>query len=355
MIPSSQHLAGLDAGLGLSADQLAMAILRAGVQSVNQESKTDETTVDLEPVLETERTALADPRPASSELSRRGAVEANIILIAHPHDGMLGTRYRLPPHGRLSIGRSSTADISMPEVQSLSRQHARLNHLGAEVEVEDLRSTNGTFVNDHRLSAPQTLKSGDRFQLGAAHFKFLHEKDPEHAYFEAIYQMVMTDGLTQAHNKRKLDEELSREVARAQRHERPLSLILFDIDHFKRVNDTYGHLCGDFVLQQIARRPSEYLRPEQVFARAGGEEFVVLSPEMDVEGSLELAEKLRARFESEAFLYSELLVHVTCSFGIAGLTAGMRHSHDLYEAADRAMYMSKREGRNRVSCSPPPA
>lgn len=340
-------------GLGHSTDQLSFAILRAGVQSVNRESKTDETTVDLDSVLEMERTALADPQPSSSELSRRGAVEANIILIAHPNDEMLGTRYRLPPHGRLSIGRSSTADISMPEVQSLSRHHARLNHLGAEVEVEDLRSTNGTFVNDRRLSVPRSLKSGDRFQLGAAHFKFLHEKDPEHAYFEAIYQMVMTDGLTQAYNKRKLDEELTREVARASRHERPLSMILFDIDHFKKVNDTYGHLCGDFVLQQIARRASEYLRPEQVFARAGGEEFVVLSPEMGIEGSVDLAEKLRARFESETFLYSELSVSITCSFGVAGLTAPMRHPHELYEAADRAMYLSKRGGRNRVSCSPP--
>ncbi|MCP3958248.1 MAG: GGDEF domain-containing protein [bacterium] len=320
---------------------------------MNRESKTDETTVDLDSVLEMERTALADPRPATGEVDGHGAVEANLILIAHPHDEMLGTRYRLPPRGKLTIGRSSTADISMPEVQSMSRNHARLNHLGAVVELEDLRSTNGTFVNDRRVISPRSLGSGDRFQLGAAHFKFLHEQDPEHAYFEAIYQLVMTDGLTQAFNKRKLEEELMREFARAQRHERPLSLILFDIDRFKAVNDTYGHLCGDFVLQEIARRTFEHLRPEQVFARAGGEEFVVVSPEMELAGSLDLAEKLRARFESEPFRYAELEVPITCSFGVAVLTPEMEYSAELYEAADRAMYASKGDGRNQVTSSQP--
>ena len=340
-----------DPGAGRSCPE---AVFPAGAYELNRENRTDEATVDLDSVQEMERTALAEPRAAASDLAR-SAVEANIILIAHPHDEMLGSRYRLPPLGRLSIGRSSSADISMPEVQSLSRLHARLNHRGAVIELEDLQSTNGTYVNDQRLREPRELHSGDRFQLGAAHFKFLHEQDPEHAYFEAIYQMVMTDGLTQAFNKRKLEEEMEREMARAVRHGRPLSLILFDIDRFKEVNDTYGHLCGDSVLQQIARRTSEHLRPEQVFARAGGEEFVILSPEMGVEDSLELAEKLRARFAEAAFRYAELELEITCSFGVASLREGMKHPHELYEAADRAMYRSKRAGRNQVSAAAPPA
>ncbi len=322
---------------------------------MTRESKTDETTVDLDSVVEMEHTALAEPQFEPEAPAGRGAVEANIILIAHPEDDMLGTRYRLPPLGRLSIGRSATADISMPEVQSMSRHHARLHHRGDEVQIEDLGSTNGTWVNDLRVRSRQVLRSGDRFQLGAAHFKFLHEQDPEHAYFEAIHQLVMTDGLTQVYNKRKLEEELAREVARAQRHDRPLSLILFDLDNFKEINDTYGHLCGDFVLQQVARRTARHLRPEQVFARAGGEEFAVLSPEVGVEGSLELAEKLRSRFEGESFRYGELDVRVTCSFGVAGLEPEMEHPHELFEAADRAMYSSKRSGRNRVTRSTPAA
>ncbi len=314
--------------------------------------KTNETTVDLDTILELESTVLNDPASAGAD-GRQGAVEANIILIAHPREDMLGTRYRLRPDGLLSIGRSSSATISMPEVQSLSRHHAQLHHRGVMVEIEDLESTNGTYVNDRLISSSQLLRSSDRFQLGAVHFKFLHEQDPEHAFHEAIYHLVMTDGLTQAYNKRKLVEELEREFARAHRHQRPLSLILFDIDHFKQVNDTHGHLCGDYILQQIARRTSEHLRPEQVFARAGGEEFVILSPEIGIDGTLELAEKLRALFEAETFRYGELEVGITCSFGVAMLSPRMEQAAELYEAADRSMYRSKGEGRNRVSCYSP--
>ncbi len=328
-----------------------MPVHRVEVESVSREKQTSETTVDLDSVAELERTALATRLPGSD--GGRAAIEANLILIAHPEDEMLGTRYRLRPRAHLSIGRSSSADISMPELQSLSRHHARLYHRGAMVEIEDLRSTNGSFVNDRRIPSSQVLRSGDRFQLGAAHFKFLHEQDPEHAYHEAIHHLVVTDGLTQAYNKRKFDEELTREFARADRHQRPLSLVLFDIDHFKLVNDTHGHLCGDFILQQIARHTSEHLRPEQVFARVGGEEFVILSPEISIEGSFQLAEKLRALFEAEIFRYGELEVRITCSFGVVALEPGMEQAHELYEAADRSMYRSKRGGRNQVSCSSP--
>ncbi len=314
------------------------------------EPSTDESTVDLDSVIEQDHTTHHGFEPSTGRRGRTGLpVEANVILIAHPDETMLGTRYRLPPQAVLEIGRSSATDISMPGVQSLSRRHARLNHLGRAVEIEDLGSTNGTYVNDAQISASKPLASGDRFQLGAAHFKFLHEQDPEHAYHEAIYQLVMRDGLTQIYNKRKFHEELEREVLRAVRHRRPLSLILFDIDHFKEVNDSYGHLCGDFVLQQIARQAGGYLRPEQVFARAGGEEFVILSPEIDQAGALKLAEQLRLRVASETYSYLEFEVHITCSFGVAVLLPEMDSGEDLYEAADRAMYQSKNDGRNRVS------
>jgi diguanylate cyclase (GGDEF)-like protein len=313
----------------------------------------DETTVDLDSV-EASQTTHYDPVLAEIAAFRpTPGVEANIILIAHPEEQMLGRRYRLPAHGKLEIGRSSTADISMPHVHSLSRSHARLNHFGDVVEIEDLGSTNGTYVNDQPIDGRRALKSGDRFQLGAAHFKFLHEEDPEHAYHEAIYQLVMCDGLTQIYNRRKFDEELRREFGRARRHGRPLSLIHFDIDHFKQINDSYGHLCGDAVLQKIARRVTKRLRPEQVFARAGGEEFVILSPEMELAGAEELAEKLCRRIAEEVFRYAELEVEVTCSFGVAALGAGMKRPRELYAAADRAMYVAKREGRNRVSRAAP--
>ncbi|HXO21803.1 MAG TPA: GGDEF domain-containing protein [Thermoanaerobaculia bacterium] len=275
-------------------------------------------------------------------------VEADIILIAHPESQRLGSRYRLSPGSSLEIGRSAAVGISLPEVMSISRKHARLRYLGAAVTVEDLGSTNGTYVNGIPVRARTTLRSGDRFQTAAVHFKFLHEQDVESAYHLAIYELVARDGLTEIYNKRKFDEELAREFARAVRHERPLSLVIFDLDDFKQVNDTYGHLCGDFVLKQIASLTRELLRPEQVFARVGGDEFVILAPETAGQGAEALAWKLRDRVAALDYRYGEAKIPVTCSFGVAELQGGMKIPHDLYQSADRALFQSKRSGRNRV-------
>jgi len=136
--------------------------------------------------------------------------EAAVILIAHPENRRLGARFRVTPGALLEIGRSSTAAISLPEVPSLSRTHARLRFAGGRVSIEDLGSRNGTFVNDRSVRGNVELKSGDRFQLGAVHFKFLHERDVEHAYYEAIYEMVARDGLTGVFNRRKFFEEATR-------------------------------------------------------------------------------------------------------------------------------------------------
>jgi diguanylate cyclase (GGDEF)-like protein len=262
---------------------------------------------------------------------------------------MLGTRFRLRPGSVIEIGRSPSAEISLPEVLSISRQHARLEHQGAKVVVEDLGSTNGTYVNDRLIQKGQQLHSGDRFQVGAVHFKFLHEADVENAYHLAIYDLVARDGLTEIFNKRKFEEEIEREVARASRYARPLTLILFDIDLFKGVNDTFGHLCGDYVLKQVAERVRAQLRAEQVFARVGGEEFVILCPETGADNGGRLAEKLRERIASEPIEYAGFQVAVTCSFGCAELSRDMRDSAALYAAADRALYESKQNGRNRVT------
>ena len=313
-----------------------------------EKNSTDETTVDLGS-LTGEETVFAQTPEAKSDSP--GLFDADIILISHPDPAMLGRRFRLPPHNSLHIGRSSSADVSLPNVQSMSRLHARLRHQGHVVEIEDLRSTNGTYVNDVRLEMPSILRSGDRFRVGAAHFKFLHEEDPEQAYHEAL----MSDGLTRAFNKRKFDEEMLREFERARRHDRPLSLVLFDLDHFKRVNDTHGHRCGDTVLEQIAALTTARLRPEQIFARVGGEEFGILSPETGIEGAETLAEKLRHDIEGFEIEHGELRVQVTCSFGVAVLTEEMWRPEDLYDAADQALYLSKNGGRNRVSRFRPPS
>jgi diguanylate cyclase (GGDEF)-like protein len=274
--------------------------------------------------------------------------EANIILIAHPQGLGLGTRYRFRPGSSVVLGRAKNVDVSLPEVSAISRKHASLSYRIESVILEDLGSTNGTFVNDIRIEQPTVLKSGDRFQIGAVHFKFLQERDVENAYFQAIHEMMVRDGLTQISNKRKFEDEAVREVARARRYGRPLSLLLFDVDRFKAINDERGHLCGDFVLKEVVRLVSDFFRKEQVFARVGGDEFAVLTPEARIEGASKLGERLRNRVANHDFEYGGNSFRVTCSFGIAELSPEMKSPQELYEAADRALYAAKRAGRDRV-------
>jgi two-component system cell cycle response regulator len=277
-----------------------------------------------------------------------GLSEADVILIAHPESQRLGTRYRLSPGASIEVGRSPSVGISLPEVMSISRKHARLRYVGALVTLEDLESTNGTFVNGKPVQGRAVLRSGDRFQTAAVHFKFLHERDVESAYHLAIYELVARDGLTEIFNKRKYEEEMQREFARARRHVRNLGLILFDVDQFKRINDSYGHLCGDFVLKKIASTAREIARPEDVLARVGGDEFAILLPETGLDGARALAERLRDKIEALDHRYGDCEVEVHCTYGIAVLTSGMQGPQDLYEAADQALLTAKREGRNRI-------
>jgi len=277
--------------------------------------------------------------------------EANIILISHPQNKHIGRRFRLAAGKALEIGRSPQAEVSLLDVPSISRNHARLEYQRGVVVLRDLQSTNGTAVNDRLIDRPTVLRSGDRFQVGAVHFKFLHERDVERAYHDAIFELVIRDGLTGAFNKRKFDEEMEREFARAKRYGRAFSLIFVDIDLFKSVNDNHGHLAGDFVLQQVAGRMQRSLRVEQILARIGGEEFGILCPETDAAGAAEVAEKLRARVSEAPYRSGSgsLSIPVTCSFGVAATTEATATPADLCRAADQALYTSKEEGRNRVT------
>lgn len=246
----------------------------------------------------------------------------------------------------MTIGRDQSNHIVINS-DSVSRKHARLSLEGSKRIVTDLQSTNGTYVNSRQILS-QELEKGDQIKIGDTIFKYLVGNDVESAYHEEIYRMTIKDGLTEIYNKRYFLEALEREISRSQRYRRPLSMLIFDVDHFKRINDTYGHLAGDYVLQALAKLISTRSRREEIFARYGGEEFAILLPETTVEGALELADQLRMRVESYKFVFEAEEIPITVSIGVTATDGDPISPHELIQRADTKLYQAKGEGRNCV-------
>jgi len=269
-----------------------------------------------------------------------------LVVIYTTEKALLGKRFVLEA-SPLKIGRGPDNHIVL-EGDSVSRRHAHLERRGQQGWFAvDNRSTNGTYVNEDQIPGEVQLENGDRIKVGPTILKFLSGADAEAKYHEEIYRMTIIDGLTQIHNKRFLQEALERDVMRARRHSRDLCILMFDIDHFKTINDKYGHLAGDYVLRELARIVSERIRRDEVFARYGGEEFAVILPETSLEGAQQLAEILRQRVEQHPFQFQNEPIAVTISMGAALLTEEMTGT-DVVTAADVKLYEAKNGGRNRV-------
>ncbi|HYP87450.1 MAG TPA: GGDEF domain-containing protein [Polyangiaceae bacterium] len=271
-----------------------------------------------------------------------------LVVIYTAEPGLLGKRFVLDK-SPTRVGRGADSQIVL-EGDSVSRRHAHLERRAGAWYVVDDGSTNGTYVNEEQIAREQLLVNGDRIKIGPSILKFLSGADAEAKYHEEIYRMTIVDGLTQIHNKRALFEALEKELMRARRYDRDLSLLMFDIDFFKRINDQYGHLAGDHVLRELARIVQERIRREEVFARYGGEEFVILLPETPLPGAAALAESLRARVANHAFVFQGERIPVTVSIGTALLGENDKVAADLIQRADEKLYEAKRGGRNRV-CS----
>ena len=261
----------------------------------------------------------------------------------------IGRRYSLDKH-EMILGRSVSAHVQIDQ-ESASRQHAKIGVNGVAVRIDDLSSTNGTWVNDQRIDNCE-LRDGDLVRIGQTIFKFLSGNNIENKYHEEIYHLTTIDGLTQAYNKRYFVEAMERELNRAQRYNRVISLVLFDIDHFKKINDKYGHLAGDYVLRELGRLIGDNLRREDIFARYGGEEFAIILPEIDRDGAFLVCEKLRQLVEEHRFAFNADAIGVTISLGIHTLEPAvqMLSVADFIAASDHQLYEAKNGGRNRV-CS----
>lgn len=275
---------------------------------------------------------------------KRGKGNACIVVIYGPE---LGRRAELS-RNTFEIGRSQKCDLPIDE-ESVSRHHARVSFSGGGWVIEDLGSTNGTYVRDLRTNGRRALRHGDQIKVGRSILKFMAGDDLETNYHEEIYRLMTVDALTQTWNKRYFEETLVREHGRSLRYKRELSLVVFDIDKFKGINDTHGHVGGDQVLAQLCAAVKAKLRAQDIFARIGGEEFAVLLPEVPVLGARITAEKIRRIVEGAPLSVLDKTVHVTISLGIATLGNGAETAEDLQRVAGERLYEAKKGGRNRVA------
>ena len=280
-----------------------------------------------------------------SKISERAVSRAAAMVVIHGED--LGRKFDLTSEETL-IGRSSKAEIQVDQ-DSVSRHHAKLRLDGTRITVEDMGSTNGTIVNDEHIDDVLRLRNGDLVKIGRTVFKFIASNNIEAAYHDEIYRMTTVDGLTQVFNRRYFEDAIERELSRSRRYTRPLSLVLLDIDHFKKINDTYGHLAGDAVLKEVALTVRSRTRREDVFARFGGEEFALLLPEVDSKGAAHLAEKARKLIERHTFTFDGEDITVTMSAGVATLLKKNESPNELIKRADEKLYEAKGAGRNRVA------
>jgi len=246
------------------------------------------------------------------------------------------------------IGRQPTNGVVVDD-EGISRTHARIVVEDGRYFIEDLGSSNGTFVNGERIDrAP--IFDGVVLQLGPhVYFRFSITDENQVRILRQLYESSVRDSLTGAYNRHYFAERLTAELAYATRHRGDAAVLLFDLDHFKKINDTYGHLAGDAVLKNVAAEATRLLRTEDVFARWGGEEFIVLLRGIPLSGAVRAGERLRQAIEALRTTLDGRVIAATASIGCASTACPERlDSTTLIAVADRRLYAAKRAGRNRV-------
>jgi diguanylate cyclase (GGDEF)-like protein len=296
------------------------------------------------------------PEARTMEVSLRGTEAGGVAIAPQVVDRAVLLRMDGVQAGQIigleqwpfTVGRHPTNQLRIDE-DSISRFHARIIRNGDEFTIEDLGSRNGTFVASKRVTRAK-LEHDSWLQFGPrVSFRFSMTDLREERLLRKLYESSTRDALTGAYNRLHFEERLRAEVAYATRHRSQASLVIIDLDHFKRVNDTYGHPAGDAVLKATVDACQRALRAEDVFARMGGEEFVVVLRNIELKGATRLAERLCASVSSLAIEHEGQTLKVTLSAGAASLACCQQPTpSELISIADRRLYLAKQRGRNRV-------
>lgn len=275
-----------------------------------------------------------------------------LLFSGLPESPEMGRRYDLAGKEEWILGSDLKDDIQL-DSSVASRKHARLYLRDGNWYITNLSPTRETYSNQ-LLVSEHRLRDGDLLTIGKSLFKFFSGVGPNAVYDEENYRSSTIDPLTGVYNRGFFDQSFVREYKRCHRQKQPLSLVMFDFDDFKQKNKQYGHPGGDEVLRQITRRVlSARVRIDEIFARFGGEEFVLILPRATKEQSQQIAEQICALVNSEPVYYKEHQIQITISVGVATLEpAQMKLGLDEKELLRKTnfnMYQAKNSGKNRVS------
>ena len=271
------------------------------------------------------------------------------LVVMYQRDGEPGKCIKLLD-APVRIGRADDNDVTLDD-DGVSRRHVRIERFAdGRHGIIDVGSTNGTLLNDAELTETVALRNGDRIKIGKTIFKYVSEADLEAAFHEQIYEITIKDALTRFFNKRYFLEELEREISRSMRHERPLSILFMDIDHFKQVNDQRGHTVADVALKLTADAIRSCLRLEDMVARYGGEEMIALLPEAKLSDAAIVAERIRAAVASNPVKFRDQEFTVTISIGCAEFDGRDADGAAFVHRCDAKLDEAKGAGRNCVRC-----
>jgi diguanylate cyclase (GGDEF)-like protein len=270
--------------------------------------------------------------------------QAYLIVLA---GSSMGEMYKVG-RDRTIIGRGQKADVRIVD-EGISREHCEVLIEGDKIILHDLGSTNGTFCRGLRVDRHE-LEDGDKILVGSGTvLKFTYHDKLDEVFQRQMYESALRDDLTKAFNKKYYMDRVESEYAYAVRHNLPLALVSFDIDHFKMINDTHGHPGGDYVLSELSSTVLGSIRVEDVFARVGGEEFSIVCRGADIVQAQVVGERLRHAVAERQFVFDAKTIPVTISVGVAAVpNPSIRDAMEFIAAADQVLYEAKRGGRNRV-------
>jgi diguanylate cyclase (GGDEF)-like protein len=294
--------------------------------------------------LEVDKTAVAESDTLKIRLEEAKSSSPVLVVISGKP---LGKSFFLTKES-MTLGRDLSADISIGET-SISRKHTEFAITPEGIQCKDLGSTNGTFVNDQKIDTNKILADGDLIRCGNTILKFLKEGKIENIHYGKMYDLATLDDMTGALNKKAIADLINEEFHRSVSKNVALTLLMFDIDHFKQTNDTFGHLAGDYVLKEICTLiKNKMIRQKDTLGRYGGEEFALLLRETPLRIAVEVAERIRFAIEKNNFTFDGKQIPVTISVGVACLDSTSKNPEDLIAMADKALYDAKNQGRNRV-------